>query len=198
MKIRNSLSLLALSGTLLTALPASAGEFVLRASDDTVHINVSDPMESKEISFGLGYLYKNGEGEKNKANIINADLHAVGRTKLGTMPTVASIGLQANYAHQDFTNYRSIYAAAVGVGGMVAIALPDVPGLSLDMQAHYAPDILAWDDSDAFRRALIELNYSVIKNADIITGYRYINTGLKNTKSFTFESGVYVGFRALF
>lgn len=198
MKIRNSLSLLALSSTLLTALPASAGEFVLRASDDTVHVNVSDPMESKDISFGLGYLYKNGEGEKNKTNIINADLHAVGRTSLGNMPTVAGIGIQGNYAYQDFSHHSSIHAAAVGVGGMVAVALPEVPGLSVDMQAHYAPDILAWGDSDAFRRVLVELNYSVIKNADIITGYRYINTGLEDAKSFTFESGVYVGFRALF
>ena len=198
MKIRNSLSFIALSGTLLTALPVRAGEFVLRASDDTVHVNVSDPMESKDISFGLGYLYKNGEGEKNKANIINADLHAVGRTSLGNMPTVAGIGIQGNYAYQDFSHYSSIHAAAVGVGGMVAVALPEVPGLSVDMQAHYAPDILAWGDSDAFRRVLVELNYSVIKNADIITGYRYINTGLEDAKSFTFESGLYVGFRALF
>jgi hypothetical protein len=76
--------------------------------------------------------------------------------------------------------------------------LPDTPGLSLELQAHYAPSVLSFKDSDDFTRTHFQLNYRIIKSADVSVGYRYINTGIENADDHTFESGAYLGLRLIF
>lgn len=193
MTSRNSLSTFTLASVLLLPLPALANEFDLRVSDDTVQLNLSSTKQNASVFYGGGYLYKDGKDQDKSVNLVNADFHAIGRTALANMPTTAGLGVQVNHADQGPLN-----ATAIGIGGILSVTIPDAPGLSVETQAHYAPRVLAFQDSTYFTRAHIQLNYRIIKSADLAAGYRYISTGIENAKRYTFESGAYLGIRIIF
>ena len=76
---------------------------------------------------------------------------------------------------------------------------PEVPGLSFETDIHYAPEVLAFGDSDEFRRLRLQVNYRVIESADISLGYRYLNVGDEKTSgNYTFESGAFLGLKLTF
>jgi len=167
-----------------------ANELDLRVSNDSLHGNYSVQNDDSKLMFGLGYFYNDA---RNSINIFNVDLHAKGQTALGNLPTTIGIGFQGNlFKEGDFKG------SAVGVGGSVRINLPDVPGLSIESALHYAPDVLAFSDADAFKRFRLQLNYRIIENADVSLGYQYLNAGIKDGGDRTFESGAFLGMKLKF
>lgn len=167
-----------------------ANDFDIRISDDTVQGAISIDSDQSDLMFGMGYLYKD---DRETINAFNVDLHAKGQTAIANMPTTVGIGFQGNiYKVEDFKG------SAVGLGGTVRINLPEVPGVSLEGEAHYAPDILAFNDSDEFTRARVQANYRIIRSADISLGYRYLNAGAEDAGDTTLESGFYLGMKLKF
>lgn len=170
---------------------AIASEFDLRISDDAIHGNITIAKEDSDAQFGLGYFYKN---EDNAINIMNLDLHTKGQTAIANLPTTVGIGLQANiFKEEEFKG------SAVGIGGSIRVNIPDAPGLSIETALHYAPKVLAFGDSDEFRRFRLQANYRIIESADISLGYRYLNVGVEEiNENHTFESGAFLGLKLSF
>ena len=169
---------------------ALASEFDMRISDDAIHANYSVANSAGTGQFGLGYFYKN---EDQAINILNLDLHTKGQTAIANLPTTVGIGFQANLFKED-----EIKGSAIGIGGSVRVNLPEIPGLSIETALHYAPEVLAFGDSDEFRRFRLQVNYRIIENADLSLGYRYLNVGIEDADNHTFESGAFLGVKLAF
>ncbi len=188
------LSLLCLAP--LAGNDALASEFDMRISDDAIHANFNITDKLARGQFGLGYFYKN---EDEAINILNIDLHTKGQTAIANMPTTVGIGFQGNIFKED-----EFKGSAIGIGGSVRVNIPEAPGLSVESSLHYAPKVIAFGDSDEFRRFRLQLNYRIIENADLSVGYRYINAGIDEDKfdydknNRTFESGAFLGVKLTF
>ncbi|MDX1452103.1 MAG: YfaZ family outer membrane protein [Oleiphilaceae bacterium] len=180
-----ALLLLALCSSTVTA-----SQFDLRVSDDAIQANLAVSSMSEDLLFGGGYFYKD---EEEAINILDVDLHAQGRTALGNLPSNVNIGMIASYMKED-----AFKASAVALGGRINVNIPEAPGLSLETSFHFAPDVLAFGDSDSMTRAHVQANYRLIQSADVSAGYRLLRAGVKEAGHRTFESGLFLGLRLKF
>ena len=163
-----------------------ANDLDIRLNNDAVHTNFTLDSSRAKAKFGLGYFYKD---DKYSTNIVNATLHAKGRTAINNMPTSVSVGFEGNFFKLD--NFKG---SAAGIGGSARVNIPSVPGLSVESDLHYAPKVLSFGDSNEFRRFRLQSNYRIIENADIAIGYRYINVGSEQSNdNTTIESSIYLG-----
>tara|TARA_R110001592_G_scaffold91754_3_gene268240 strand:+ start:30741 stop:31322 length:582 start_codon:yes stop_codon:yes gene_type:complete len=192
LKIQNRLLIASiLSGSTLMCSTVSANEFDMRISDDAIQGNFSFFKEDSNAQFGLGYFYKD---EDEAINIMNIDLHTKGQTAIANLPTTVGIGFSANLFKEG-----PLKGSAVGIGGSVRVNIPESPGLSIETALHYAPNVLAFGDSDEFRRFRLQVNYRIIESADISLGYRYLNVGVEEiSDNHTFESGAFLGLKLSF
>lgn len=192
-KLKTPSRLLNLSFLFFTPLLSQsilANEFDMRISDDAIHANYSVSNDRGNGQFGAGYFYKN---EDQAINILNLDLHTKGQTAIANLPTTVGIGFQANLFKED-----ELKGSAIGIGGSARVNIPESPGLSFETALHYAPEVLAFGDSDEFRRFRLQINYRIIENADLSLGYRYLNVGIEDADNHTFESGAFLGVKLAF
>ncbi|WP_339803026.1 YfaZ family outer membrane protein [uncultured Marinobacter sp.] len=187
---RTSATALPLAAALaFSVAPASAADFDLSLTNDSVKGQVNFFDSRSDLQLGAGYTYHEG-----RRHLVNADFHAQGRTALGNLPTTAGIGFRGLVWDQSQAD-----GGAVGLGGFATINLPTVPGLSFTGSAHYAPSILSFGDSDDLTNIEARVNYRVIRNAEIFAGYRYINTDLENVRGdINLDEGVLVGMKIFF
>lgn len=188
MKVR-LLSALVLSA--ITAAPALAGDASLSLTNESVKAQINATNSASEIAYGGGYTYHEG-----KRHIVNLDFHAQGRTALGNLPTTAGVGLRGiSYDDDDRSD-----GGGLGLGGFASINIPQVPGLSLNADLHYAPSILSFGDIESLISTSANLSYRVIRNAEFFGGYRYLNADLegRGNGDFTLDSGVMAGLKILF
>lgn len=177
----------------MSSFNANSNELDLRVSNDWVHANFTASHPKSKSSFGLGYFYKDSSSTTNAANL---DLHVKGQTAIGNLPTTIGLGVQGAYLRKDKTK-----GSAIGVGGTIRANLPETPGLSIETAFHYAPNVLAFSETDEYRRVRLQVNYRIIENADISLGYKYINIGIdneddpKDKQNVTLESGAFLGFK---
>jgi len=158
-------SLMALT---LAAAPAFAGDVDLSLTNDSVKGQVNFLGNNSDTQLGAGYTYHEGS-----RHIMNLDFHAQGRTALGNLPTTAGIGVRGIGWDDD-----RLDGGAIGIGGFATVNVPRVPGLSFTGGLHYAPDILAFGDSEDMTSLELRGSYRVIRNAEVFAGYRYLNTDL--------------------
>jgi len=163
----------------------AAGELGFRISNDTIGGGIEGNVGESELFAGFEHFYK----DKNTSiNISNINLHTKGQTVIGNLPTTVMLGLEATHMKEG-----EFKGSALAFGGNVRINLPSTPGLSAEARVHYAPDIVAYGDSDRYIHTRLQANYRVIRNADISLGYQYLNTGVEGGRERTFESGYYLG-----
>jgi hypothetical protein len=166
------------------------GELDFRISDDTIGGGISSSSYDSSLNYGFEHFYRD---EGDSINISNINLHARGQTVIANLPATVDIGAEATYMKEG--NFKG---SAIAFGANLRMNLPTAPGVSLEGRAHYAPDIVAFGDSDRFLRLRTQVNYRVIQNADISAGYQYLSTGIKNGGDRTFESGLYLGMKLIF
>ena len=188
LKIPSTLAFLL--STVAFANYVSASELSFRISNDTVGGGLEGNVGESDMFAGFEHMYKDKD---DAVNISNLNFHTRGQTVVGNMPTTVMIGLEATHMKEG-----AFKGSAIAFGGNIRMNLPSAPGLSLETRLHYAPDIVSYGDSDRFTRARAQINYRVIKSADISAGYQYLNTGVKDGDDRTFESGLYVGLKLVF
>lgn len=176
----------------LTSISAAHGaEISFRISNDTIGGGFEGGLGESSLVGGFEHFYKD---TRSSVNISNLNFHTKGQTAIANMPTTVMLGLQA--AHIKEGKFKG---QALALGGNVRVNIPSSPGLSTELRLHYAPDIVAYGDSDRYTHIRGQLNYRIIESADISAGYQYLNTGIKSSdKDRTFESGLFVGLRLSF
>ncbi|TNC80047.1 MAG: hypothetical protein C9356_16025 [Oleiphilus sp.] len=182
-----TLTVIALSGLSSVCF---ANDFDLRISDDALHANLAVIDEYSELKYGMGYFYKDAD---ESINVVNVDFQSQGQTAMGNLPTTVGLGIQGNYFKED-----NIKGSAIGIGGNVRVNLPSAPGVSIESEAHFAPDVLAFSDAKSFARFRAQANYRIIRTADISAGYRYLHTKLTSGRKRTLESGLFLGLKIKF
>lgn len=184
-----NISRIAVVALTLATAPAFATDLDLSLTDDSVkgQVNVFDANANTQV--GAGYTYHEGS-----RHITNLDVHAQGRTALGNLPTTAGIGMRGIYWDDD-----RLDGGALGLGGFATINIPDVPGLSFTGMAHFAPDILAFGDSEDMTSLELRGSYRVIRNAEVFAGYRYLNTDFEDFPGdLNLDEGVLAGMKLYF
>ena len=177
--------------TLTTISYAHSGELAFRISNDTIGGGIEGELGDSSLVAGFEHFYKD---KSASINISNVNLHTKGQTAIANMPTTVMLGLEATHIKEG-----RFKGSALAFGGNVRVNIPASPGLSTELRLHYAPDIVAYGDSDRYTHIRGQLNYRIIESADISAGYQYLNTGIKSdNKDRTFESGLYVGLRLSF
>ena len=174
----------------LAATPVLAGDFDISLTNNSVKGQVNFFNNRSDIQVATGYTYREG-----RRHIGNLDFYAQGRTAIGNLPTTAGVGFRGLGWSQ-----RSLDGGALMVGGLATVNLPDVPGLSLQGGAHFAPRILSFGDSDRVISVETRVAYRLIPNAEVSAGYRYLNTRLDNAprKHLNLDEGVLAGLRIFF
>lgn len=170
---------------------AHSGEVAFRISNDTIGGGIEGDIGDSGLVAGFEHFYKD---KSNAINLSNVNLHTKGQTAIANMPTTIMLGLEATRMKEG-----EFKGSAIAFGGNVRINIPASPGLSTELRAHYAPDIVAYGDSDRYTHLRAQVNYRVIQSADISAGYQYLNTGVKGSgRDRTFESGLFLGMRISF
>ena len=182
--------ILLLCSSLLSSA-ALGGEVAFRISNDTIGGGIEGDLGSSGLVAGFEHFYK----DRNKSiNISNVNLHIKGQTAIANMPTTVMLGLEATHMKEG-----KFKGSAIAFGGNVRVNIPASPGLSTELRGHYAPNIVAYGDSDRYTHLRAQINYRIIQTADLSLGYQYLNTGVEDSsKDRTFESGLFVGLKLSF
>jgi len=173
-----------------TPLAASADDFTLSLTDDSArgYFRFSEPRD--EFAVGAGYTYHTGS-----RHIGNVDFHAQGRTAINNFPMTVGLGLRNTYFRDS-----PVEGGATAPGGYLRANIPEVPGLSFNSELYISPSILSYGDADGMRHFEASLSYRLIRNAEVLVGYRYVGADLDDTRNddFRLEEGLIGGMRLLF
>ncbi|MFC3152985.1 YfaZ family outer membrane protein [Litoribrevibacter euphylliae] len=183
----SSLTLALTCATAFVSSSALAGEFEIQLSNSSVYAEASSP-DSTPMQFSAGYLY-----HEESRNVINLDMHAQNQSSVQGNDTHVGVGLRGIGYHEHNTD-----GLGLALGGFGEIELNRVPGLSVGGSLHYSPDILTFSDVDDFLWFEAYTGYSVIPNADVQFGYRYIKADVDGGKNGSVESTGFVGLRFQF
>jgi hypothetical protein len=173
----------------LTSL-ATANELDLRINDDSLNLNYSIESHASSLVYGLGYFFKDST---DSASVANFDLHSKGPVDIGNLEAIAGLGIQANLFKEG-----DIDGAAFGLGGTISVKVLSTHDLWIESALHYAPDILAFGDSDDFLRFLVQIDYGVTENASASLGFQSIKAGIKSGDDQTLESSLFLGMKLKF
>ena len=174
---------------MVAPLAATADDFTLSLTDDSArgYFRFSDP--SDELAMGAGYTDHTGS-----RHIGNLDFHAQGRTAINNFPMTVGLGLRNAYFRDS-----PVEGGAVAPGGYFRANIPEAPGLSFNSELYISPSILSFGDADGMRHFETTVSYRLIRNAEVLVGYRYVGADLEQTRDdFRLEEGLIGGMRILF
>jgi hypothetical protein len=86
----------------------------------------------------------------------------------------------------------------VAVGGYLKYVFPRLNRVSLRGDAWFAPDILCIGDLDKYQDYSVRLGYSLLAQADLYAGLRYVRGDFDNGSDVDFDDGAIVGFNIRF
>ena len=172
-----------MSAIALTPSQVFASNLDVRIGNKTAAINLNVAPKGSKVNVDLGYLYR-----EEDINVGTLGLHAVGQTVLANLPATAGLGLELTAFDAGPAD-----GAGVGLGGFLKLNIPAVAGLSVEGAAHYSPSITTFGDSDSIRHFKAQVNYRLIPNADVFTGYHYQNVSIENSPSTSLDASFFIG-----
>ena len=186
-------SSIVLAFALLFSAQLQATELDLNIASRSINgqLNLKIPTRqgtTSEFEAGGGYIYREGG-----TNIGNIDFHALGQTVISNLPTTARIGARAIYFDKDSAN-----GSALALGGGAQVNIPQVPGLGIRADAHFAPSVTSFGDTDHLFRIDVRTTYRIIQNADVYAGYRVVRAKQDNEETKSVDENVHIGFTLLF
>ena len=89
--------------------------------------------------------------------------------------------------------------SALPLMGMIKYTFPplmfNIPPISIEGKALYAPGALAFGDSDNYSEFRVSTDMEIIENVKVYIGYRNIVTGYPTDTNYLFSNGFYGGFK---
>lgn len=156
--------------TLLNTTPVLAGTLDFNVNNDAVTGQLSgQPFERPEVSLLGGFFYHQDDGQILSAGILLSDPVENERD----YRPWAKVGLKAVAFESDERNGDSS-GSAISPGGTLTFFVPNVQNLYVDFMGFFAPEVLAFGDSDRYWEASVRLTYQLMSTADIYVGYQHI------------------------
>jgi len=187
--------------TIMTTLLSSA--ILLAESGGGLNINEKDlELEAVLDSRNLEAFQTTSTIFQAEANFLNIDDKkksigvGVGATnKLegieGVELTLGAKLVWAEVAEEDFTSLPLMLKVRYNFPPLMF----NIPPVSVESKVLYAPKVLSFGDSEAYREFRVNAEMEMIQNVKIYAGYRNIQAEYKGVDDSLFDTGFYGGLR---
>ncbi len=175
------------------AFAASARSVELNVSDDALYARYAEPLRStigNPLEWDASVMH-NGD----KGDAATFGFHVLGDAGSRSVRLTAGVGGQAFWASPDGSNDDAL---GLALGGWIRAVPPQYDRLAFELRAHYAPNVLTFQDGDHYWEAIAKVAYQVLPNAEAYLGYRRIRLGLEDKHDRTIDSGFNVGLELRF
>lgn len=171
-----------------TCISAHAESLDIAVASDSARIEYAAPFQAANFGlnqYNIGFLFTDEDDAVASFGMLVSD-----------EADAAAPGLEAGLGFKVYgASADSNGSLAVGLGGEVRYNAPQLSRLGVGVFAYYAPDILAFLDTDKFYEAGARVGYQILPEALIYLGYRKVEMGLNNGNDFVVDSGGHLGFR---
>lgn len=182
------------------ASPANAESLDLNLNDDAARLVFASGLAQDRLEFDLGWLH-----HQDRGNLLSASISRIGEAAGGAQSVTAGIGGRLYAIEPDFpadalqivdfdTSQRGVL---LGVGGFFRFKLANYDRIGFAGHGYYAPDVLAFGDAKDLTEIEARVTYSIIRDADVYLGLRYISVGFEGV-DVTVDNGLHLGIRLEF
>lgn len=171
---------------------ASADSLDLNLNNDAARLTFSWDARDDKLTFDAGWLHHQDTG-----NVAHLGLHLVDFAASGPSAPEVGIGGKLFYIDAD-TTPSSSQGGALGLGGFFRYNFPQADRFGIVGSLYFAPDVVAFGDSDGYLEASVGLSYDVLRDADIYLGARYVKAKFENLPDLAMDTGLHLGIRLNF
>ncbi|NND59196.1 MAG: hypothetical protein HKN49_02925 [Gammaproteobacteria bacterium] len=176
--------------------PALATALDLNLNDDAARLTYASLLADGQLEFDLGWLHHQQRGE-----LLSLSLGRIGEAGGGTQSITAGIGGRVYLVEPDLPVIPGFDAdqrgALLGVGGFFRMKLAEYDRIGFAGHGYYAPDVLAFGDAEDLVEIELRLTYSILRDADIYVGARYLKAGFDDIEV-NMDNGLHIGLRLEF
>jgi hypothetical protein len=174
---------------LLLCTAAKADEVDLSFNSDAFRVFYIHDFANNDLQSDFGLLIG------DDGWVANTSLYLTGFASDGTNPLQASIGGRTGYVSGDKSGQDG---APLALGGAIKFSFPGMNRLNIGAALWYAPDVLTLGDLDTYQDYSLRVGYSVMQQADLYVGYRYVESSFDNGTKAKFDDGFNLGFSIRF
>lgn len=171
---------------------AYADSLDLNLNNDAVRLTFSWDARDDKLTFDAGWLHNQDTG-----NVGHVGLHLVDFAASGPAAPEVGVGARLFYIDAD-TGPSSSQGGALGLGGFFRYSFPQANRFGIRGQLYFAPDVVAFGDTERYLEAGLGLSYNVLRDADAYIGVRYVKARFKGAPELTMDTGLIVGLRLSF
>ncbi|MDH3645968.1 MAG: YfaZ family protein [Gammaproteobacteria bacterium] len=183
----------------MAAGPTLSDSLDLNLNSDVARLTFARPIYDNKLEIDAGWLH-----HQDRGNLLSVSLGRFGEAGGGQQSVTAAIGGRLYGIDPDFGPAtgmggpnRNQDGFALGVGGLFRLKLAGYDRIGFSGHGYYAPDVLAFGDSEDLIEVAGRVTYSVIRDADVYLGIRYINAGFEGLDA-KFDTGLHIGIRLEF
>jgi hypothetical protein len=175
---------------LLLCSAAGADELDLSFNSDAVRFDYVHAFSQNDLQASFGLLSNSDEGW-----VAAGSLFISGFATDGASPLQAAIGGRTGWVNGDDSGQDGLPLA---LGGYLKYTFPRLNRVSLRGDAWYAPDALCAGDLDKYQDYSLRLAYSLLEQADLYAGMRYVRGDFSNDSKADFDDGAIIGINIRF
>ncbi|NNF61490.1 MAG: hypothetical protein HKN06_09210 [Gammaproteobacteria bacterium] len=175
----------------MAAGPTLSDSLDLNLNDDAARLTFARTVYEGKLEADAGWLHHQDRGD-----VISVSLGRVGEAGGGQQSITAAIGGRL-YALDPELSGPGQDGFALGVGGFFRMKLAGYDRIGFSGHGYFAPDVLAFGDAKDMVEIAGRITYSVLREADIYLGARYVKAGFEGTDA-RFDNGLHIGIRLEF
>ncbi|MDH3588254.1 MAG: YfaZ family protein, partial [Gammaproteobacteria bacterium] len=169
----------------------------LNLNDDAARLTFARAIYDEKLEIDAGWLHHQDRGD-----LLSLSLGRIGEAGGGQQSVTAAIGgrlyaMDPEFAPGGMGASLNQDGFALGIGGFFRLKLAGYDRIGFSAHGYYAPDVLAFGDSNDLIEVAGRVTYSVIREADLYLGVRYIKAGFDGIDA-KFDNGLHVGIRLEF
>jgi len=139
------------------------------------------------------------DDDNTKSKLIGAGFGATNKLE-GVEGIELTFGAKLILSHvKDNRKDIDKWFSALPLMGMIKYTFPplmfNIPPISIEGKALYAPGALAFGDSDNYSEFRVSVDMEMIENVKVYAGYRNIVTGYPTDTNYLFSNGFYGGLK---
>lgn len=171
--------------------PSLSDSLDLNLNDDAARLTYAGAVSDGRLEFDVGWLHNDKRG-----NAWNVSLGRIGEAGGAQQPVTAGLGGRLYVLDPDLAGPGQD-GVALGVGGFFRMKLAGYDRIGFSGHGYFAPDVIAFGDAEDVLELAARVTYSVIREADVYLGLRFIEAGFDG-RDVKFDSGLHIGIRLEF
>lgn len=193
----------------MAAGPTLSDSLDLNINGDAARLTYARLIYDDKLEIDAGWLH-----HQDRGNLVSVSLGRFGEAGGGAQSVSAGIGGRLYAVSADLPVFADAMigpgpgpppqigtldqdGVALGIGGLFRLKLAGYDRIGFSGHGYYAPDIISFGDTEDILEVAARVTYSVLREADVYLGVRYINVGFK-TRDAKFDSGLHIGIRLEF